>query len=91
MTGMIFFDNRARVRNALVLALLLALGVAGVLRAQLAYGHDQDVQKLNRFVQSSGANTPAAKVFREGRDFIERENWQQAADKFRSFVSDFQK
>lgn len=91
MTAMIFLNKRARVRNALVIVVLLALGVAGVVSARLAYGYDQDVQKLNRFVQSSGGNTPAAKVFREGRDFIERENWQQAAEKFRSFVSDFPK
>jgi HEAT repeat protein len=88
---MIPFNNRARVRNALVLVLLLALGVAGVVRARLAYGYDQDVQKLNRFVQTSGGDTPAAKAFREGRDLIEREDWQQAAEKFNSFVASYPK
>lgn len=91
MTAMIPFINRARVRNAFVLVLLVALGVAGVVSVRLAYGYDQDVQKLNRFVQTSGGNTPAAKAFREGRDLIERENWQQAAEKFNSFVSDYPK
>ena len=65
--------------------------MAGVVRARLAYGYDQDVQKLNRFVQTTDGNTPAAKAFREGRDLIERENWPQAAEKFNSFVSDFPK
>jgi HEAT repeat protein len=91
MIAMIPFNNCARVRNALVLVLLIALGVAAVVRARLAYGYDQDVQKLNRFVQTSGGSTPAAKVFREGRDLIERENWPQAAEKFHSFVADFPK
>jgi HEAT repeat protein len=91
MMAMIPFNNRARVRNALVLVLLLALGVAGVVRARLAYGYDQDVQKLNRFVQTSGGSTPAARAFREGRDLIERENWPQAAEKFHSFVAAFPK
>src|SRR5688572_14563101 len=91
MTAMIPFINFKRVRNALLLFLLLALGVVAVVRAQLAYGYDQDVQKLNRFVQTSGGNTPAANAFREGRDLIERENWPQAAEKFNSFVSAFPK
>ena len=91
MTAMIPFNNRARVRHALLLVPMLALGVAAVVRSQFAYGYDQDVQKLNRFVQTSGGNTPAAKAFREGRDLIERENWPQAAEKFNSFVSDFPK
>jgi HEAT repeat protein len=88
---MIPFNNRARVRAAIVLAVLVVLGVAAALRGRLAYGYDQDVQKLNRFVQTSGGNTPAAKAFREGRDLIERENWPQAAEKFNGFVSDFPK
>jgi HEAT repeat protein len=91
MRAMMPFNKRMRVRNALVLALLFALGVAGVIRGRLVYGHDQDVQKLNRFVQTSDSNTPAAKAFREGRDLIERENWPQAAEKFSSFVSAFPK
>lgn len=91
MTAMIPFINCPRIRNALLLFLLLALGVAAMVRAEFAYGYDQDVQKLNRFVQTSGGNTPAAKVFREGRDLIERENWQPAAAKFQSFVSDYPK
>ena len=91
MTAMIPFNSRVRVRNAMILLVLVSLGVAGVVRVRLAYGYDQDVQKLNRFVQNSGGNTPAAKTFREGRDLIERENWQQAAEKFSRFVSDFPK
>ncbi len=69
----------------------LALSISAVVSVQLTYGHEQDVQKLNRFVQTSRSNTPAMIRFREGRDFIEAENWQQAADKFRSFIVEFPK
>jgi HEAT repeat protein len=91
MKAMIPFNKRVKVRNVLVLVLLLVLSVATVVRARLAYGYDQEVQKLNRFVQTTDSNTPAAKAFREGRDLIEHENWPQAAEKFNSFVSAFPK
>ncbi|MDT4955583.1 MAG: hypothetical protein QOJ02_3721 [Acidobacteriota bacterium] len=45
----------------------------------------QDLDKLNRFVQTQ--NTAAAKVFREGRDLIGDEDWKKAEGKFRSFVN----
>ena len=84
--------NRFRPANSrLLAALILFTCLAGVVSVRLAYGHDQDIQKLNRFVQSSRSDTPAMKTFREGRDFIERENWQRAAEKFQSFVADFPK
>ncbi len=71
--------------------LILAFCVAGAVRTRLAYGYDQDVQKLNRFVQTTRNNTPAMKTFREGRDLIESEKWQQAAEKFDGFISSFPK
>lgn len=49
-------------------------------------GHSQDIAKLNRFVQSNKANTASMQVFREGRDFIEAQNWQKAAEKFNDFI-----
>jgi HEAT repeat protein len=45
----------------------------------------QDLDKLNRFVQTQ--NAAAAKVFREGRDLIGDEDWKKAEGKFRSFVN----
>ena len=70
------------------IALTVCLGLVSV---QLASGTDQEVQKLNRFVQTSRANTPAMTLFREGRDQIERENWQKAAEKFQGFVAEYPK
>jgi HEAT repeat protein len=91
MTPMVPLRNRVRVRNAALLSLMITLALTAVVSSRHAAAYDQDVQKLNRFVQTSGGNTPAANAFREGRDFIERENWPQAAQKFNRFVSDFPK
>ncbi len=82
-------QNRTLYSLGLFGVLALGLGVIGQWR--FAYAYDQDVQKLNRFVQTSRANTPAMKIFREGRDFIEGEDWLRAADKFRTFLADFPK
>src|SRR5690348_1033766 len=53
--------------------------------APRASAYDQDIAKLNRFMQSKG-NTASMQVFREGRDFIEAQNWQKAAEKFHDFI-----
>jgi len=80
--------SRRRVLAVLTfLTLALALGI----RARLAYGSDQDIQRLNRFVQGSKSTGPSMKMFREGRDLIEAQNWPQAADKFNNFISEFPK
>ena len=80
-------------RTPLGIALLvaLALGVVGVVRTRQAFGNDQDVQKLNRFVQTPRSNPAAMKAFRDGRDLIEGEKWQQAAEKFDAFINQFPK
>lgn len=79
-----------RFRNRLLIGILLFICLAGALSVKLAFAHDQDIQKLNRFVQTS-RNTAAVKIFREGRDSIEGEHWQQAAEKFQSFINEFPK
>ncbi|MCA1817176.1 MAG: HEAT repeat domain-containing protein [Acidobacteria bacterium] len=43
-------------------------------------------QKLERFVQQSGA-TPAMRVFAEGRDLLDAGEWAKAAEKFQSFIN----
>lgn len=58
---------------------------------QRAYGYDQDITKLNRFVQSTKVNTASMQIFREGRDFIEAQNWQRAAEKFNDFIKGYPK
>ncbi|HEU4510946.1 MAG TPA: HEAT repeat domain-containing protein [Pyrinomonadaceae bacterium] len=69
----------------MLLAALLALS------AQFALAIDQDISKLNRFVQTTRANTASMQIFREGRDFIEAQNWQKAAEKFNDFIKGYPK
>src|SRR5688572_10851448 len=57
--------------------------------ASVAYG--QDVAKLERFMQASKANTASMQILREGRDMIEAQNWQRAADKFNEFIKGYPK
>ena len=49
----------------------------------------QDQEQMNRFLQTQ--NAAAARVFREGRDLIGEEEWKEAEDKFRNFVSHYSK
>ena len=51
----------------------------------------QDIAKLEKFMQSTKANTAAMQIFREGRDLIEAQNWQRAADKFNEFIKAYPK
>ena len=64
---------------------LTLVATAFVICAPSAHGFNQDLAKLNRFVQTK-ANTASMQIFREGRDFIEAQNWQKAAEKFNDFI-----
>jgi HEAT repeat protein len=75
----------------IAILIILSLTIAGIIQTQRAFGYDQDVQKLNRFVQTPRSNPAAMKAFREGRDLIEGEKWQQAAEKFDGFINEFPK
>ena len=91
MTAMMHILKRnRRARYGLVAAVTL-VAAFGFFRAQTARAYDQDIQKLNRFVQTSKVDSPAMKMFREGRDQIEAENWALAATKFDTFVRDYPK
>src|SRR5204862_5762173 len=90
MTAMMHLLKRNRPARYGLCALVTFLFVAGFFRAQTARADDQDIQKLNRFVQTK-VDSPAMKMFREGRDQIEAENWTQAAAKFDAFVRDYPK
>ena len=91
MTAMMHTRTRRRLaRCGFVILLALGCGVFSFFRAPRARADGQDIQKLNRFVQTKG-DTPAMKMFREGRDLIEAENWPQAATKFNDFVRGYPK
>jgi TolA-binding protein len=83
--------HKTPIRYALVLLIAMCAGVAFVSYTRRAYAIDQDIQKLNRFMQTKNVNTAAMQIFREGRDMIEAQNWQKAAEKFRDFIKGYPK
>ena len=72
------------------LALFAVIATAFTIFTQRTYGYDQDLAKLKSFVQTKG-NTASMQIFREGRDFIEAQNWQKAAEKFNDFITAYPK
>jgi HEAT repeat protein len=81
----------ARARTIAICALVVAGLLVPALRPRAAYGLPQEyAQKLDRFVQQSGA-TPAMRLFAEGRDLLDGGEWSKAAEKFRGFISAYPK
>jgi HEAT repeat protein len=74
---------------ALMLACVFVFASVGLLAPATATagGANQDLAKLNRFVQTG--NTPSMKMFRAGRDMIENEEWAKAAETFRGFIETY--
>ncbi len=52
---------------------------------------DQNIDRLNRFVQTGSATDAAMKVFVEGRAFITNKEWAKAAEKFRYVINQYPK
>ncbi len=78
-------------RTALAVLISLSFGVAVLIYTQRAAAVDQDIQKFNRFMQTNKTNTASVQLLREGRDLIEAQNWQKAAEKFNDFIRGFPK
>lgn len=87
--SMLLNTQRRHAGYAWVVIVMLAVMSAGPLYVRVARSDDQDIQKLNSFVQGSKGDTPAARTFRAGRDLIESESWPQAAAKFQDFVKEY--
>src|SRR5215218_3999132 len=81
---------RPHIRFGLALLAVAIVATAFAIFTQRTYGYDQDTAKLNRFMQTKG-NTASMQIFREGRDFIEAQNWQKAAEKFNDFIKAYPK
>jgi len=80
-----------RMRAALALLCSLSFVVAVLVYTQRAAAVDQEIQKLNRFVQTNKGNAAAVEMFKQGRDLIEAQNWQKAAEKFNDYIKGFPK
>ena len=82
---------RPRTLSGLALLAVAMVAIVFAICTQRTYGYDQDIVKLNRLVQTTKANTASMQIFREGRDFIEAQNWQKAAEKFNEFIKGYPK
>src|SRR5882724_11658674 len=79
-------------RNAFLLLIMATAGIAFTLTVNRpSYGAIQGIDKLNQFLQKTSSSDPALKQLREGRDYIEESEWEQAADSFKEFINDHPK
>src|SRR6201989_232704 len=83
-------NHRPQIRFGLALLAVAAVVTVFSIYTQRTSAFDQELGKLNRFVQNKG-NTASMQIFREGRDFIESQNWQRAAEKFNDFIKGYPK
>jgi HEAT repeat protein len=83
-------NYRPQIRSGLALLAVAAVVTVFSIYAQRTSAFDQELSKLNKFVQTK-ANTASMQIFREGRDFIEAQNWQRAAEKFNDFITGYPK
>jgi HEAT repeat protein len=83
-------NYRPQIRAGLALLAVAAVVTVFSIYAQRTSAFDQELSKLNKFVQTK-QNTASMQVFREGRDFIEAQNWQRAAEKFNDFIKGYPK
>src|SRR5215213_9440949 len=83
-------NYRPQIRSGLALLAVAAVVTVFSIYTQRTYAFDQELSKLNKFVQTK-ANTASMQIFREGRDFIEAQNWQRAAEKFNDFITGYPK
>src|SRR5437773_12223193 len=85
--------NLVRLRPCRLIPLLvIALSIGSLLvlpQNSSAASYTQELEKLNRLVQSSGGSDVELKIFREGRDSIGDEAWDQAAAKFREYINKY--
>src|ERR1041384_3904984 len=83
-------NYRPQIRSGFALLALIAVVTVFSIYTQRTSAFDQELSKLNKFVQQKG-NTASMQTFREGRDFIEAQKWQQASDKFNDFIKGYPK
>src|ERR1043165_7467181 len=81
---------RPQIRSGFALLAFVAVVTVFSIYVPSTSAFDQELSKLNKFVQTKG-NTASMQTFREGRDFIEAQKWQQAADKFNDFIKGYPK
>src|SRR5215470_7002541 len=76
-------------KSLLIIRPQIKILLAVLTLASVTYG--QDLAKLEKFMQATKGNTASMQIFREGRDQIEAQNWQRAAEKFNEFIKGYPK
>lgn len=80
-------------RPSLVLLVMLALALNGLVTLvgiiRPAHAYNQDLDKLNRFVQTSSAPSDELAIINEGRDLIADQEWEDAAKKFGDYIKKY--
>ena len=87
-------SNSIEGQNDVMKSLLIIRPPIKIVFALLAFvsvAYAQDLAKLEKFMQATKANTASMQIFREGRDQIEAQNWQRAAEKFSEFIKGYPK
>jgi len=88
-------SRRTRRRPSFGALLMLALAINGLVTLagiiQPARAYNQELEKLNRFVQTSNAPGDEVAIFLEGRDLIAEEAWEDAANKFAQYIDKYPK
>lgn len=74
-----------------VVTFRLRITILFVLLALVSAAYGQEIAKLDRFMQTTKGNTASMQIFREGRDQIEAQNWQKAAEIFNQFIAGYPK
>ncbi len=81
-------------RNLLSAARVLALAFVAIIACAWLHtsaatrSSEQEIERLNRLVQTSNSSDEATKIFREARDNIKDKEWAKAEQKFRSLVAE---
>ncbi|HET9530341.1 MAG TPA: HEAT repeat domain-containing protein [Blastocatellia bacterium] len=78
-----------RLSALLVFAAVLTALIVLLAGNNRAYGWDQEIDKLNRFVQASNTSETATRVFQTARDHIAGEDWKSAERSFAGFIDSY--
>lgn len=79
-----------RLRSRFITFVLLILLASASVLIGFAKNLEQDIDKFNRFVQSSTTgDTASSKLFIEGRTLIANSKWTEAAKKFNQIIKDY--
>jgi HEAT repeat protein len=82
-------------RPSLGALIMLALAINGLVTLfgiiRPAHAYNQEIEKLNRFVQSSSASSDELAIFNQGRDLLQDSKWEDAAGKFSQYIERYPK